>query len=96
MMTKTLSRDWSVRPESSYGLPVYVCTRCGHGGEAAHSLEDAIACGLLVSVRAARRTSRMALAETLGVHYTAVARWERGERRPIGLSLKALRRWLLS
>ena len=91
MSTIDLGRGWTETTEhaaSSYGLPVYV-----RGGQS-HSLEEALAAGMLREVRQARGLSCQALAVALGIHYNTLARWERGELHPMGLYRSALLRWL--
>ena len=76
--------------------PVYVADKCPHGTDVAHSLPEAIACGLLQAVRAARSLSQSQAARAIGVSVKALQAWEQGWRRsPTGLYRKAVERWLL-
>jgi len=97
-MHKQITDRWSAstdRAESSYGQPVYVAAQCPHGEDVAHSLPEAIACGLLRDARAARGISQETAARQIGVARNSWARWEQGATQPEGLSVRALEQWLL-
>jgi len=97
-MEKRLNQNWRAttkRAESTHAEPIYVANECQHGRNAAHSLEEALGCGMLQAVRQERGLKRDELARRLSVHYNSLARWERGEIAPVGLYRKALEAWLL-
>jgi len=85
----------TARAESSYGQPVYVAERCTHGEDVAHSLEEALGCGMLAAVRAARGLSQQAAAAQIGCSVGAIRRWEAGTRRPVGKYRADLEAWLI-
>lgn len=98
-MNRKLTDNWTTITdcaESDHGAPIYVATVCGHGQGVAHSLTEALACGLLRDVRRARGMTQVQVAQALGVAPSVVPRWERGETTPVGLYRQALEGWLLS
>lgn len=86
-------RASTVRAESTHGQP-YVAATCRHGEAAAHSLEEALDCGIIDAVRHARGLSRERVAQQVGCTVNAVHRWARGEMMPTGMYRQALEAWL--
>ncbi len=97
-MNKQIAEGWvatTERAESSYGLLVYVAEQCEHGQDIAHSIHEAIACGLLQAVRAERRHTQEQAAREMGVTLSAVAKWESGVNAPRGLYEQAVECYVL-
>jgi len=85
------------RPAGSvYASAVYVAAECEHGRQVAHSLRDAVGCGLIRAARAGRGLTQTQAAAEIGISVDALRSWEQGQRRPTGLYAQALARWLLS
>lgn len=84
------------RAELRYGQAVYVAARCRHGSNVAHSIEEAVGCGLLAAVRGARGHTQADAAREMQVSLNAVQQWEQGLRAPRGLYQQALLRYLNS
>lgn len=103
-MNKSITPKWTAttdRPESSYGRPVYVADCEVHGPDTAHSLEEALGCGLLRDVRSARGLTQVEAADTIGGEtwptQHAYSQWENGLRCPrTGPYRDALEEWLLN
>ena len=98
-MRKQIAKNWTAtdkRGASWYlGVYPYEAAECDHGEGISHTLQEAIKCGMLKAVRSERGHSQEAVARLIGVTTTTVARWERGEISPTGLSEKALEGYLV-
>jgi len=91
-----LGRGWtvSIGPGPTPSEVVYVANECRHGRGVAHSLEEALDCGMLAAVRAARGLSQQAAAAQIGCSVGAIRRWDAGTRSPTGKYRQALEAWL--
>jgi len=102
-MKQQITPKWTIttdRAESSYDQPVYVATECQHGKDAAHSLEEALQCGILQDIRNHRGlTQTEAIDQLGGDHWPtqhAWSQWENGHRTPTtGPYRDALENWIL-
>lgn len=94
-MTQIASGWTIVCPADHNGDYMYIAETCRCGVRVAHTLDDALACGLLRAVRAHRDLSQEATARQLGVTTSAICRWEQSSpRQPTGLYREALEGWI--
>jgi len=85
-MKGKLGGGWIVRNDGTPTTgprPIYVAAKCAkHGRQKAHSLREAVLCGIVRAVRTSRRQTQVQLAQLFDIPLRTVVRWDEAESAP--------------